>query len=234
MNDIATLLWKEYRNNAHLIIFGFSVLILPFVWSTSVVTLNAQAEATVADCLAAGLMIGAVVSVILSQFVLLCLGGHLIGGERGGRTFEFLFLQPISRLTIALSKLLFAFAWGTVTWMLLAGATVVGYLLLREENGPDFEFFKTGFFVEVAVVGFMLFSTAWLASSRLSNSVVAMCAGAFASSIVFLILMMVVGDRFEEVFTFNEYDWTRIIVMFPASLAAIVAGVFLFTTRKSP
>ncbi|MEL7500461.1 MAG: ABC transporter permease subunit [Planctomycetota bacterium] len=234
MNEILTLTWKEYRNNIHLLVFAISVLALPIIWATSITLLNARPEATYADMLAAGMMFGSVGSIIFSQFVMLCLGGHLIAGERGGRTFEFLFLQPVSRRTIALSKLLFAFVWSVATWLLVGFIAFCGYMLTNQDNGPAFDFVNSSFFVEVAVVGLLLFATSWFASSMLNNSVVSMCAGAFASTCVFIFLLLVVRDRFEPTFSFYEYDWTRILIMFPISVTAIVAGLVRFIKRKSP
>ena len=234
MNEILTLTWKEYRNNIHLLVFALSLLVLPIIWATSIVFLNARAEAPYTEILSAGMLAGSLASIIFSQFVMLCLGGHLISGERSARTFEFLFLQPVSRRVIAVSKLLFALAWSAATWLTVSCIAFCGYILITEGNEPGGEFFNSAFFVEVAVVGLMLFATSWLASSRLNNSVVSMCAGAFASSCVFIFLLLVVGERFKDMFTINEYDWTRILVMFPLSVVAIIAGFILFVRRKSP
>lgn len=234
MKDISTLIWKEYRNNVHLLIFAASAMALPLIWANSIVFLNAQPEAPLSEMLAVGLLGGSIGAIVFSQFVMLCLGGHLISGERSTRTFEFLFLQPVSRHAIAISKLLFAFIWSIATWLIVGMIALVGYLLIPVDQRQPTGFFNPIFFVEVAVVGFMLFAMSWLASSRLNNSVVSMCAGALASSFVFIFLLMVIGDRFEEAFTMSEYNWTRILVMFPVSVIAVVVGFFLFLKRKSP
>jgi ABC-type transport system involved in multi-copper enzyme maturation permease subunit len=234
MNLFSTLIWKEYRNNTHLMVFAGSALLLPTILLTSMIFANAQADVSIADILSVGLIYGAVTGIIISQFTMLCLGGHLIGGERAGRTFEFLFLQPVSRLSIASSKLVFVLLWTIATWSIAGVLAWIGYLCITEGREPNLEFTNSSFFVEIASVGFLMFGAAWMASSRVENSVVAMCIGALATALVFSFLLLVVGDRFESIFTINKYDWTRIFAMSTVAQLCVIGGVILFVRRKAP
>lgn len=234
MNVILTLLWKEYRSNAYLVVVGCAVLFLPVLISFSMVYGNRRSpDVPFSDVLPISLIFGAIIGLVLSQFMLLCLGGHLIGGERSTRTFEFLFNQPVSRFRIVSSKLMFAFVWAVTVWALGGLILLIGFQLMEPGSGPNLEGMGSEFFFEVAAGGAMLFGASWLASNWMDNSVLAMALGAFLATAVFLVLRVIAG-QFDSLIEIGGYDWTRIIVMTVLSIVTTTIGARIFVKRKSP
>lgn len=232
MNDVLTLLWKEYRTNAHLIIVGLTVLFLPMLLAVSMAYANSNGGSPW-EIIGAGLTFGTVASMVFSQGMMICLGGLLIGGERSARTFEFLFNQPVSKTKIVISKLLFALAWTVVVWLI--GITILnaGLQLVDPGRGVNLEALGIAFFVDVGVVGLMLFSACWMASSMIEGSVLAMAIGAMATALLYLLVKGVSG-QFDWVVNLGDYDGTRIMAFSVFSIISIAVGANRFLGRKSP
>ena len=232
MNDHLTLLWKEFRSNVHLIIVGISVLLLPVLIVISM-TYGNDPGAPISEFLAAGLLFGTVAGLILSQVMMLCLGGQLIGGERSARTFEFLFSQPVSKSKIVTSKLVFAFVWMVITWSVGGLLLFVGSQLAHPETGVSLNGVELEFFAEIAATGGMLFAASWLASTKVESPVLAIALGALATTAAFLLLQFL-ETRFESVFKIGGDRWARIIALSLLSITATVAGARIFVNRKAP
>lgn len=232
MNDVLTLLWKEYRTNAHLIVIGCSILFLPVLLAISMTSANSN-DANISEIVAVGMIFGSVASLVVSQVMMICLGGFLVGGERSARTFEFLFNQPVSRFKIVISKLLFALAWIVAVWLLGLLMMLVGWQSLEAGNAPNLEGLGFEFFIDVGAVGVMLFATCWLASNIFDGSVLAMAVGSVATAFTFLLIQMITKNV-GSVLEFEDYDWTRIVVFTILSLALTAAGAKRFVDRKAP
>ena len=233
MSDVLTLLWKEYRTNAHLIVIGLSVLFLPVILAFSLAYGNAEVEVTFIDTVSVGLIFGGLAGLILSQLMMLCLGGYLIGGERSSRTFEFLFSQPVSKTRIILTKLFFALLWVVVIWLLAGAMLLVGTQMNPPGEGVNLDGVTVEFFMEIAAFGAMLFGSAWLASNKIDSSILAMAIGAIATTAVIMVLQLI-ASRFDALVEIRDYDWTRIIALGALSAVAIALGSRIFINRKSP
>ncbi len=232
MNDFWTLLWKEYRNNTHLIIVGLTVLFLPVFIVMSFVY-GGSTDRPFLDVIAMGLILGAIGGLILSQFLLLCLGGHLIGGERSTRSFEFLFNQPVSRIKMIMAKLVFALLWTAIAWGLVGLMVLIGIQIAHPESGIGNDEIAGEIFAEIAAAGAMLFGASWLASNKVDSSVLAIAIGAITAGAFFLFLQFI-STRIDSRLTIGGYDWTRIVAFSLLSVIATSFGVWIFVRRKTP
>jgi len=183
MNEYSILLWKELRSQTYTVVCTAAVMLVSVCTALYLVTINSREDATFVDCFSAGLVFGAYLGLSVAQLILLCVGGLLIGGERILRTFEFLFTQPVSRTKIALAKLTFGILLLTMIWA-IGGAFLFTGFFLREDlyyNG------LSGLVIaEIAAAGLLLFSSAWLVSSRLDHPVLSIAIG-------FLVCLLVIG-----------------------------------------
>ncbi len=232
MSAILTLLWKEYRGNLHLIIVGLTVLLLPVLLAFSMTYANSDSNSLI-QIIGVGLLFGTVASLVLSQGMLICLGGFLIGGERTARTFEFLFNQPVSRSKIVISKLVFALAWIVIVWLIGGGMLLIGQQLTESGRGFDLAALGINFFIDVGISGLMLFSACWLASNLIDGSILAMAVGTLAAAFLFF-FTQVMTTRYGSVVTWGDVDGTRVVVFGSLSALFIVKGARLFVGRKSP
>ena len=229
-NTIMTLLWKDVRNNFWLLVFASLVLFLPTIGIASYIITAETAERRWDAGLSAGLLGGSITSLILSQFTMLCLGGHAFAGERTIPTFRFLFYQPATRMQIALSKLLFCLLVAAVIWVVSVLFIIWGLSFFPPNQGPEMEF---PLFTEIAAAGLLMFGTAWYMSSRVESSVFAMSLGTLATVSVFLILQGI-HYKFGTVIEITGQDWTRIILFSLIGITTVVAGLIVFIKRIEP
>ncbi len=111
-----SLLWKDYRNNRLLLIFGFAVCVGPWIIAiVRYIQLSMKGEDVWwgADPWVSTFS----VSVGLSLITIAMLGGNAIAAERADRSAEFLAYLPVSRKSILLSKALIAVPTALVIWM---------------------------------------------------------------------------------------------------------------------
>ncbi len=100
---LKALLWKDYRLNRMLLIFGAVILFGPYVvvllaqWRTGLVNASAHvwAESLTSACM---------LSMGLSLLTICLLSANVFAGERADRSAEFLASLPASRLAVLLAK----------------------------------------------------------------------------------------------------------------------------------
>jgi hypothetical protein len=167
-----SLLWKDYRINRLLLIFGFVVCcgpwVIAMVWGDYLsVRLNDEPPWR-----APGFWISpCIFSLGLSVFTLAMLGGNAIAAERADRSAEFLAYLPVSRWSVIASKSLVAFAAGAAIW----GVNLFILLIVA----PRFEFsYDPGeemiarvrmMFAVCAAVSILVFGSGWFWSSVLTS-----------------------------------------------------------------
>jgi len=166
-----SLLWKDYRINRLLLIFGFVVCVGPWVIAIARhIQLNMRGE---------GVWWGpepwvttASISLGLSLFTLAMLGGNAIAAERADRAAEFLAYLPVSRWSILAGKSLIALAPAAAIWMLnlaflfwvaprLAEGVSAADMILRPEVRETFDVF--------GVTSVLLFGAGWFWSAVLTS-----------------------------------------------------------------
>lgn len=111
-----SLIWKDYRTNRLLLIFGFAVCVGPWIIA---IARNYQLVLR-----GEGVWWGpepwvstASISLGLSLFTFAMLGGNAIAAERADRSAEFLAYMPVSRGSILAAKSLIALTPAAVIWM---------------------------------------------------------------------------------------------------------------------
>jgi len=111
-----SLLWKDYRLNRLLLIFGFAVCVAP--WLVSIARnhqLIMRGEGVWWGPEPWVTTLGFSLAFSLITFAML--GGNAIAAERSDRSAEFLAYLPVSRWTILASKSLIAFTPAAAIWL---------------------------------------------------------------------------------------------------------------------
>jgi ABC-type transport system involved in multi-copper enzyme maturation permease subunit len=166
-----SLLWKDYRINRLLLIFGFVVCVGPWflavVRSDYLLWFHSDAAWSapgfwISNCL---------VSLWLSVFTFAMLGGNAIAAERADRSAEFLAYLPVSRWSVIASKSLIAFAAGAAIWAI--------NLVILFIVAPWFEFSYIPdedtaarfhhLFAVCGAISVLLFGSGWFWSSVLTS-----------------------------------------------------------------
>ena len=166
-----SLLWKDYRINRLLLIFGFTVCIGPWIIAIARhIQLCMRGE---------GVWWGpepwvstASISLGLSLFTFAMLGGNAIAAERSDRSAEFLAYMPVSRWSILTSKSLIALTPVAAIWMVnlaflfwvaprLADGVSAAEIVLRPEVRESFDVFGG--------ISILLIGAGWFWSSVLTS-----------------------------------------------------------------
>lgn len=110
-----TLLWKDYRLNRLLLIFGFVVCVGPWIIA---IARNLLIEWRGGEAWwAPGFWVNVYgISIWLSLFTFAMLGGNSIAAERSDRSAEFLGYLPVSRGAVAASKSIIALGPTLLIW----------------------------------------------------------------------------------------------------------------------
>lgn len=235
MSEFSILLWKEFRSQFYMVVCLAAALLMPIATAYYLVLSNASKEATFQDCFSTSLVYGSYLGLGLSQIVLLCLGGMLIGNERILRTFEFLFTQPVSRTKVALSKLCFGLLLFVMIWIIGGLIIYCGFSIAGDH---PVEYLGWLLMSEIGSVGLLLFSSSWLVSCRLDHPVLSITIGLLIS----LLTIGAVAEFFQYVDWYRtgliNYQWCRtasvwtyLLIVSPAMMAI---GTHQFVRRKTP
>ncbi len=181
---IATLLWKDYRQNRRLLIALVLFLAIPYAFAIIYggVSRLREPEYYPRASWSEMFMVASVVS--LSELVVACafIAGNAFAGERADRSAEFVGYLPIPRPASTMSRAILAI--GSCVTLALCNlaifCTAAGWVS-NERSHPPVELF-----VSVAATAVLLFGVAWFASSFLRSAAIAAAAG--------IMLMVVVGS----------------------------------------
>ncbi len=185
-----SLLWKDYRINRLLLVFGFVVCFGP--WVLSIVLgdyLGWFRYNSEPPWRSPGFWISTCLfSLGLSVFTLATLGGNAIAAERADRSAEFLAYLPVTRWSVIVSKSLVAFAAGAAIW----GVNLFILFIVA----PRFEFsYDPGdemiarlhmMFTVCAAVSILVFGSGWFWSAALTSH-------GLATGMSFVVLAAVIG-----------------------------------------
>ena len=176
------LLWKDYRHNRLVVIFGLFFLLLPYSFALYAVCSKGPQRDPFQTFAMAGFW-----SLITSQLTVALVAGNAIAGERADRSAEFLASLPISRRKLLASKLLFALAvtaglWAT-TGLILGGLAGMAPAAVSHVLGMStLEEFCS--LAAVAVSGVAIFGAAWFLSSVTPSPAITVCGGLLAPAAV--------------------------------------------------
>jgi ABC-type transport system involved in multi-copper enzyme maturation permease subunit len=155
-----TLIWKECRLNAWVLVLGAVLGLGPYVvggaWALfqggprSMAVLRPMLESACAISLEASLL------------TLLLLGANSIARERVDRSAEFLAYLPVSRARILVSKAAVPLAMASVVWTAALAAHVLAYAI---DGGTIGSVIPPGLGWAVLAISILLFGAVWLGSS---------------------------------------------------------------------
>ena len=171
------LLWKDYRQNRLILIFGLFFFLVPYLL------------VLYAACYAAAhgsnfpwpeaLVAASLWSLVLSQLTIGFVAGNAIAGERVDRSADFLASLPVSRRRSLVSKVLLLITvvtaiWATngVTFWILGGIDIA----VRMAFGPSAGAVLYRL-VAIAVSGVAISGVAWSLSSVMASPTVPVCGG---------------------------------------------------------
>lgn len=182
-----SLLWKDYRVNLLVLVFGAVMLALPFLTGL-VRALYAQYHEGQANWWQGDVwVIISLNSLGLSLLTIALLGGNAIAGERIDRSAEFLAYLPPSRGRVLVSKIILAGSAVAVIWgvNLLVLYGVAPHLrggndMAQSLSTGELKYTLPG----LASTAALLFGAAWLGSARLDSPAIAAGLGIFAPVLV--------------------------------------------------
>jgi len=216
-----SLLWKDYRINRLLLIFGlvvcFGPWILASVWGDFLsVRMNDEAPWR-----APGFWISTCIfSLGLSVFTLAMLGGNAIAAERADRSAEFLAYLPVARWSVIVSKSLIAIAAGAAIWGV--NLFILFFVAPRFEFSyiPDEDTIARVrmMFAVCAAVSVLVFGSGWFWSSVLASH-------GLATGMSFVVLAAVIGVLLALEFVCG---WERFLETWFVSVCAVtgIGGYF--------
>jgi len=211
-----SLLWKDYRINRLLLIFGFVVCCGP--WLISIVGgdyLGWFRFDSEPPWRSPGFWISTCLfSLGLSVFTLAMLGGNAIAAERADRSADFLAYLPVSRWSVIVSKSLIAIAAGAAIW----GINIVILFIVA----PRFEFSYVPdedtvarvrmMFAVCVAVSILVFGSGWFWSSVLTSH-------GLATGMSFVVLAVVIGVLLAVEFVCS---WERFLETWLVSVCVVM------------
>ncbi|MEK6799706.1 MAG: ABC transporter permease subunit [Planctomycetota bacterium] len=213
---LRALLWKDLRQHARLLAAGVVVVLIPYVLVTLVGLIERATTESPnnkwTELLRIGVIGGFGASLVLVPFF----SGNSLAGERGDRTAEFLACLPIPRGTMVTSKFIAAVV---VSSLLFAANAVVGlYVFLVLDAGRDVPTIRqAGVLFGMA---FVLFTTAWCASSFARSAALAAAAG-----LGIPMALLIVTDAIGEAAKLGSEGITELLYWSTMIVAVIALGV---------
>jgi len=224
-----SLLWKDYRNNRLLLIFGFVVCVGPWVITIARYTHQSwwggQPWVTTF-----------VISMGLSLVTFAMLGGNAIAAERADRSSEFLAYMPVSRWTILKSKSLIALPPLTLIWMVnLVFLFLIAPLLAGSEGVSSADMVRQPEVREMlgvlAATSVLLLGAGWFWSAVLSSHGLATGMSFFVLAVVVMGMIGVEYGLGVEVFDTSR---TITVVSLVVGIGGYLAGCAYYLHRLEP
>jgi ABC-type transport system involved in multi-copper enzyme maturation permease subunit len=200
---VRALLWKDFRVNLFVLLFGLVMLCAPFLAGF---VSNAYRQARGENVLwwySDAWVIQSIASLGLSLLTFAMLGGNAVAAERVDRSAEFLAHLPPSRRRVILSKIILALAASAVIWAINLG--LIYGLAAHLDGWPTMkESLSTGSlqdtFPGLASVAIIVFGVAWLGSVCLTSPAIATGLGIFAPVAVAGVLATIEFLLHQEIF----------------------------------
>ena len=221
------LIWKEYRLNRSILIFGVLALIAPYAVFAVVFLHDFGPDVSVREFVGTVLKNAVLLSMVLSQFTLCSLGGNAIACERTDRSAEFLAYLPISRPRILAGKITLSLLCLVLIWV--PNLLVLAAVQMLEPLHLGWSGYPWSMLVIIASTGSLLFSGAWLLSSVLESPTFAICGGLITP------LFFVAGGLLLESAGFEHRPglWYPVACL-TVALAYFIAGTWYYLRRVEP
>jgi ABC-type transport system involved in multi-copper enzyme maturation permease subunit len=232
--NMASLVWKEYRQNRAIVWMLLVALCLPyalvacaFVW-----------DLFCRDQLEPGeywIWHASFYSVALAQLAIAMIGGNLIAGERADRSADFVTYLPISKTRSLAAKLLLVIAMVAAIW--LPNVPVHWHFLHGTHLSLDIQAFELMQLLSgVAINGLLLFCVAWLCSSMLESPAISVCIALITPIVLSGAISMMVRFGFDvplhmhlAAVTFWYYA-----IAIPLSVICFAIGTWVYMRRVEP
>lgn len=227
------LLWKDYRLNRMLLVFGVVVLLGPFLAGV-VNNLYGGWRIGRADWSVSFWIAMSLCSIGLSMFTIVMLGANAIAAERADRSAEFLAYLPPSRRAHITSKAFIVLSALLVIWLVnLAAIYVVGPLVegtpladVRQSHENLAEAIPI-----LAATSVILLGVSWLFSSLLPSHSLATGLGIASPIAVGFCLGTV--EQFYYPYDFDIGWWYKAIC-FTLGSVGFVGGIVHYLRRVEP
>jgi hypothetical protein len=157
-----TLIWKECRLNAWVLILGAALGLGPYVVGGLWALFEGGPRSMTVLRLRSVLEPACAISLEASLLTLLLLGANAIARERVDRSAEFLAYLPVSRARILVSKAAVPLAMASGVWAAALAAHVLAYAI---DGGTIGSVIPPGLGWAVLAISILLFGAVWLGSS---------------------------------------------------------------------
>lgn len=214
-----SLLWREYRLNRWILVSCLVAILLSYLLGF---VLHYFAISDPNED------IGGAAGFVWSVLTVASLAGNAIAGERADRSAEFVAYLPLRRSSTLASKL---FLHLIAIVVLLA----VNLRMLRQaivEGDPDSE---SAFWVGIGllVLGLLVYSVSWLASSLQSSPALATMIGLATPGLIVLCLLSI-DERTEMPGFANMFAFRFAMIGFPVAVACFSFGTLYYLRRSEP
>lgn len=237
-----TLLWKEYRQNARMLIAVGVFLSMPYVIGLAIVVIatvrvqlsgdNGSGRDLLYQFIGPNQtwvnVIGGVSvwSLCVATLATAFIGGNAFAGERADRAAEFLAYLPIRRGQALASKAILAV--GVCAGMIVVNIVIGRICGLPMRDNPSF----TDFMVNLASSALLIFGASWFCSTFLRTPAISAACGVFAAVLVVgtLLLWDYLQGSDEAATTERWYPTIATV----AGGGLFIAGVWHYLRRVEP
>jgi len=227
-----SLLWKDYRINRLLLIFGFVVCVGPWIIAAARNLYHSLRDQEV--WWEPGFWVStASISLGLSLFTFSMLGGNAIAAERSDRSAEFLDYMPVSRWAILASKSVIALSAGTIFWLV---NLLILFIVAPRVSAviPAANFFESSELQEMlglfGATSVLLFGAGWFWSAVLNSHGLATGMSYFALAVVVMAMIGIEAGLGVDGFI----DRWLVPVSLMVGISGFVAGCVYYLRRLEP
>jgi ABC-type transport system involved in multi-copper enzyme maturation permease subunit len=226
------LLWKDFRQNRLIVVFGLLLLLTPHLFAVYAVYQKAPEPHGMTNYMQFVFGVSSCSGFLISALTIALIAGNAIAGERADRSAEFLASLPIARNRIIASKLLLIVAVVAAIWATDGGLFAVLALVDPAEMGRLFPEWPRVFSM-FAAAGIAIFGVAWLISSFTTSPMLSVWGGAVAPFAVALAMGLMTHLLGLDLSEDQAAHWfARIYV--PLGIAGFIAGTWYYLRRVEP
>ncbi len=222
------LLWKDYRANRIVLVFGLTLLLLPYAAFLVLSIRHGLQRAQVA----AELSPVALMSLGASLITIAALAGNAIAGERQDRSAEFLAYLPPTRRRIIASKAAVALSAALIIWLFNLAVVWVLVPWVRPADNPELGGAGDVSIAlpVVAALAVVMFGAAWLGSAMLGTPTISTALGFCAPALVAGALQAL---QYYAAWYFDFSWWFRTVCITLGGVCFVV-GVAYYLRRIEP
>jgi ABC-2 family transporter protein len=222
-----TLIWKECRLNAWVLVLGAALGLGPYVVGGLWALFEGGPQSMAVRRLRLALEPACAISLEGTLLTLLLLGANAIARERVDRSAEFLAYLPVSRARILVSKAAVPLAMVSGVWAAALAAHVLAYAI---DGGTITRLIPPGLGATVLTISLLIFGAVWLGSSIVDTPLTAV---GFCLGICMLLWSaFVASNHFVGWPADRLYCYTA--GMGIVGISCFIAGSWLYLRRVEP